>query len=187
MRQLLASVVAVLGLACLAPAQDAAPTLYTQGLALKTLEGEAFDLSKLQGKVVLFVNVASQCGLTPQYEKLQALHERFKDQGLVLVGVPANDFGAQEPGTAQEIREFCTSRFAVTFPLLEKATVIGDEKCALYRFLTTSNDAKKGEVKWNFTKFLVDKQGRVIDRFEPRTDPLDPKVVAAIEAALRAG
>jgi glutathione peroxidase len=186
MRHLLASAVTVLGLSVAVSAQESPPTLYTQGLELKTLEGEAFDLSKLQGKVVLFVNVASECGLTPQYEKLQALHEKYEDRGLVLVGVPANDFGAQEPGTAQQIREFCTSKYQVTFPLLEKVTVVGEQKAPLYRFLTTSNEAKKGEVKWNFTKFLVDKQGKVIDRFEPRVDPQDPKVIAAIEAALGA-
>lgn len=153
-------------------------------LELKTLEGEAFDLKELEGKVVLFVSVASECGLTPQYEKLEALQRRFKDRGLVVVGVPANDFGQQEPGTAEEIRELCTTRYDVSFPLLEKATVVGEQISPLFRFLTTSNEAHRGPVKWNFAKFLVDGDGRVVGRFEPRVDPLDPGVVEAIEAAL---
>jgi glutathione peroxidase len=165
----------------------AAPDATLHDLSLTALDGTPFDAAALRGKVVLVVNVASQCGLTPQYEKLEALHRRFKDRGLVLVGVPSNDFGGQEPGTPEEIREFCTSRFEVTFPLLSKTKVLGDDKAPLYRFLTASNPAFQGEVRWNFTKFLVDREGRVIGRFEPRTDPLSDDVVRAIEAALGPG
>lgn len=156
-------------------------------LALTSLDGSPFDAATLKGKVVLVVNTASECGLTPQYEKLEALHRRFRDRGLVLLGVPSNDFGQQEPGTPEQIRDFCASRYQVSFPLLAKTKVTGDDKAPLYRFLTTSSPQHQGEVRWNFTKFLLDREGRVIGRFEPRTDPLSDDVVRAIEAALGPG
>ncbi|MCO5165617.1 MAG: glutathione peroxidase [Planctomycetes bacterium] len=171
-----------LAFALLAPlALAASATIYD--LSLEDLEGQPFDARALRGKVVLVVNTASRCGLTPQYEQLEALHRRFKDRGLVVLGVPSNDFGAQEPGTPEEIREFCARRFEVSFPLLAKAKVTGDEKCLLYRLLTES-EGHAGEVRWNFTKFLVDRDGRVVGRFEPRVAPDDPALVAAVERAL---
>lgn len=180
-----------LALACclgaLAAPTRAAPGQSLYDLTLETLEGQPFDTASLRGKVVLFVNTASKCGLTPQYEQLEALHRRFKDRGLVLIGVPSNDFGGQEPGSAQEIVEFCQSRFDVTFTLLAKAKVTGEGKAPLYRFLTTSSAAHQGEVSWNFAKFLVDREGRVIGRFAPRVSPDDPALVQAIERALDAG
>jgi glutathione peroxidase len=163
---------------------DAAAPTSIHAFTLPDLEGKPFPLEQLRGKVVLLVNTASQCGLTPQYEQLEALNRRFKDRGLVVLGVPSNDFGGQEPGTAEQIREFCSSKFEVSFPLLAKQTVKGDGKCPLYQFLTTSNAAHTGEIQWNFTKFLVDKQGRVINRFGPRLSPDDASIVQAIEAAL---
>lgn len=177
-----------LALACclgaLALPTHAAPDEGIYGLALQDLQGRPFDAAGLRGKVVLVVNTASKCGLTPQYEALEALYRRFKDRGFVLLGVPSNDFGGQEPGTPEEIAEFCRSRFDVTFPMLAKAKVTGDDKAPLYRFLTTSNPAHAGEVRWNFTKFLIDREGKVVSRFEPRVAPDDPSVVEAIERAL---
>lgn len=179
-----------LALACcvgaLALPTRAAPDEGFYGLALQDLQGRPFDTAALRGKVVLVVNTASKCGLTPQYEALEALHRRFKDRGLVLLGVPSNDFGGQEPGTADEIAEFCRSRFDVTFPMLAKTKVTGDEKAPLYRFLTTSSEAHAGEVRWNFTKFLLDREGKVIGRFDPRVTPDDPALVQALERALGA-
>lgn len=169
-----------------ASSDDAPAPSSVHAFTLEDLEGKPFPMEQLRGKVVLVVNTASQCGLTPQYEQLEALHRRFKDRGLVVLGVPSNDFGGQEPGTAEQIREFCSSKFEVSFPLLAKQVVKGEGKCPLYQFLTTSNAAHTGEIQWNFTKFLIDKQGRVIDRFGPRTSPDDASVIQAIEAALTA-
>ena len=123
---------------------------------MKGLDGKEVDLSQYKGKVVLFVNVASKCGYTPQYKGLQALYEKYKDQGLVIIGVPANDFGMQEPGSNEEIAKFCESKYGVTFPMLAKvSTILGDEKVPLYKYLTSKETDPKfaGEVKWNFTKF----------------------------------
>lgn len=189
MRTLLATCLAIASFAAFAPpasSDDAPAPTSVHAFTVDDLEGKPFALEQLRGKVVLVVNTASQCGLTPQYEQLEALYRRFKDRGLVVLGVPSNDFGGQEPGTAEQIREFCSSKFEVSFPLLAKQTVKGEQKCALYRFLTTSNAAHTGEIQWNFTKFLVDKEGRVINRFGPRLSPDDASVVQAIEAALAA-
>ena len=136
---------------------------------------------------MLFVNVASQCGLTPQYKGLQKLHDTYAEQGLVIVGVPANEFGKQEPGSDAEISDFCTAKYAVKFPLLSKVVVKGDGITPLYQFLTSAKTNPKfaGEIKWNFTKFLVGRDGTVVNRFEPRVDPQSKAVVAAIETALK--
>lgn len=181
-RKLLTLALACLG--ALAGPTRAAPEEGLYGLALEDLQGRAFDAAALRGKVIMIVNTASRCGLTPQYEKIEALHRRFKDRGLVVLGVPSNDFGGQEPGTPAEIAEFCSSRFDVTFTLLAKAKVTGDDMCPLYRFLTTSSEAHRGEIRWNFTKFLLDREGKVIGRFEPRVAPDDPALVEAVERAL---
>lgn len=148
-------------------------------------DGKPYPLAALKGKVVLLVNTASQCGLTPQYQDLQALHHEKQAQGLVIVAVPANEFGAQEPGTDAQIREFCTTRFAVGFPLMRKTVVKGPGIDPLFKWLTVDS-AKKGDITWNFTKFLIGRDGSLIERFEPKVSPSDPAVVAAIDAALAA-
>jgi glutathione peroxidase len=155
---------------------------------MKTLDGKEVPLSKYEGKVVLFVNVASKCGLTPQYKQLEALHEKYADKGLTIVGVPANEFGSQEPGSNEEIAKFCSTNYGVKFDMLSKVVVKGDGICPLYKFLTEKETNPKfdGEIKWNFTKFLVNKKGEVVGRFEPRTEPNAPEVIKAIEAELAA-
>lgn len=139
-------------------------------------------MASYKGKVVLIVNVASQCGFTPQYTGLEALYEKYKDRGLVLVGVPANNFGQQEPGTDAEIKQFCSRKYNVTFPMLSKVSVKGPDITPLYQYLTS---AEGGDVKWNFTKFLIGKDGKVIGRFEPKVTPESPELTAAIEKALQ--
>ncbi|MBM4344674.1 MAG: glutathione peroxidase [Deltaproteobacteria bacterium] len=148
------------------------------------IKGQPVALSSYRGKALVIVNVASQCGLTPQYEGLQKLYATYRDKGLEVLGFPCNDFAGQEPGTNAEIETFCSTRFAVTFPLFDKVRAKGD-KSPLYKTLTEEIDpALRGEIKWNFTKFLVDRQGRVVARFEPRVEPMDPAVVAQVEAVL---
>lgn len=156
--------------------------------SMETIKGEEISLSKYEGKVLMLVNVASECGLTPQYEALTKLHDKYHEQGLVVIGVPANNFGAQEPGTNLQILEFCTTEFGVEFPMMAKVSVKGDDICPLYKDLISEevNEPFAGEIAWNFTKFLVGRDGHVVGRFEPRTAPDDAAVVAAIEAALAA-
>jgi glutathione peroxidase len=156
--------------------------------SMETIEGEEVALSAFEGKVLMLVNVASKCGLTPQYEALTELHDKYHEKGLVIIGVPANNFGAQEPGTNLEILEFCTANFGVEFPMMAKVSVKGDDISPLYKDLTSeeTNEPFAGEIAWNFTKFLVSRDGHVIGRFEPRTRPDDEAVIAAIEAALAA-
>ena len=153
---------------------------------VKDIDGKKIDLSKYEGKVVLMVNVASKCGLTPQYEQLQALHDEYAEKGLAILGFPANNFGKQEPGTNKAIKRFCTSKYDVKFDMFAKVSVKGDDQCELYKFLTSKEDNGKfgGEIKWNFTKFLIGRDGKVISRFEPRTKPDAKEVVSAIEKAL---
>jgi glutathione peroxidase len=155
---------------------------------MKTLAGKDADLNKYQGKVVLIVNVASQCGLTPQYKALEALHEKYSKEGLVVLGVPANEFGKQEPGTDAEIAEFCSATYGVKFDMLSKVVVKGEGICPLYKFLTSkeTNPQFAGEIKWNFTKFLVNRKGEVIARFEPTVTPDAKEVIEKIEATLKA-
>lgn len=149
------------------------------------LEGKPVSLSSLRGKALLLVNTASECGYTPQYEGLQQLHERYGSKGLTVIGIPSNDFGGQEPGSAGEIRSFCSTRFHVTFPMLAKLHATGDEIAPLFRDLTTATGAGiAGPVKWNFTKFLIDAEGKPVARFEPKVAPLAPELIAAIEAVL---
>jgi glutathione peroxidase len=148
---------------------------------LNSIDGKPAPLSAYQGKVVLIVNVASRCGFTPQYAGLEALYEKYKDRGFVILGFPANNFGGQEPGTNEEIKTFCSSKYNVTFPMYSKISVKGDDKAPLYQFLTATG----GEIQWNFTKFLVDKNGTVVARFEPKVTPESPDVAEAIEKALR--
>jgi glutathione peroxidase len=156
-----------------------ASTVYE--FTMNSIDGQPLPLSKFEGKVMLIVNVASKCGFTPQYEQLEAVYEKYKDQGLVIVGFPANNFMAQEPGTNEEIKTFCSTRYNVKFPLYSKISVKGDDKAPLYQFLTQTG----GEIKWNFTKFLVDRHGKVIARFESAVKPDAPEVTSAIEKALK--
>ncbi len=155
---------------------------------MPSLDGKEVDLSQYRGKVVLIVNVASKCGLTPQYEQLEALHKKYADQGLAILGFPCNQFREQEPGTAAEIREFCRVNYGVTFDLFAKINVNGDEACPLYKHLTAldTKPVGAGEVSWNFEKFVVNRQGKVVARFAPRTKPDDPEVLRVIEAELAA-
>jgi glutathione peroxidase len=154
---------------------------------LNSLTGTPTPLSNFKGKVMLLVNVASQCGYTYQYEGLQALYAKYKDQGLVLAGFPANNFGAQEPGSDEQIGAFCKSKFGVTFPMFSKISVKGSDTAPLYQFLTDkkANPATGGDIQWNFTKFLVDKNGKVIARFEPAVEPNSKEIESAVTAALK--
>jgi glutathione peroxidase len=154
---------------------------------LKNSKGQDVKLSDYRGKVVMLVNVASKCGYTPQYEGLQKIYERYKDQGFVILGFPANNFGAQEAGTDEEIQQFCRINYGVTFPVFSKISVKGDDKHPLYKYLTEreTNPEFAGEIKWNFNKFLVSKDGKIIARFESADKPEDAKVTQAIESALK--
>jgi len=156
---------------------------------VKDIDGRDVALSKYRGKVVLIVNVASKCGLTPQYEGLQKLHERYAGKGLAILGFPANNFLAQEPGTNAQIKTFCRVKYGVAFDMFAKVSVKGRDTCELYRYLTSreTNPEFAGALKWNFTKFLLDRKGRITARFEPRVRPGDSKLVKAIEAALQDG
>lgn len=155
-------------------------------ISLRRIDGTETTLAEFDGKVRLLVNVASECGLTPQYTGLQALYERYKDRGLVVAGFPANEFGAQEPGTNAQIAQFCTQRFAVTFPMFEKIVVKGPACHELYAALIKAKPSGEGDnnIRWNFEKFLLNKKGDVVGRFAPQTAPDDPAIVAAIEAEL---
>ena len=150
---------------------------------LNSIDGKPAPLSQYKGKVMLLVNVASKCGYTPQYAGLESLYQKYKDRGLVVVGIPANNFGGQEPGTNEEIKTFCTRTYNVSFPMMSKVSVKGEDKTPLYQFIT-ADPATGGEVKWNFTKFLVGKDGKVISRFESKVTPDSPELTTAVEQAL---
>ncbi len=153
-------------------------------LTLAALDGTELPLAQFEGRLLLVVNVASECGLTQQYIGLQALYERYKEQGFSVLGVPCNQFGKQEPGSAEDIQTFCTERFAVTFPLTEKLQVNGASNHPLYRLLAGEGAEFPGDITWNFEKFLVDGEGRVLARFSPRTEPDDVQLLQAVEEAL---
>ena len=154
---------------------------------IQTLQGQPSSLAAHRGKALLLVNVASECGYTPQYAQLQELYGRYKDRGLVVLGFPSNDFGGQEPGDAKAIKEFVTSKFAVDFPMMAKVHAKGPEIAPIYKALTEDTaDGIKGEVKWNFTKFLVDPSGKVVARFDSPVEPMSPELTAAVEKALPA-
>jgi glutathione peroxidase len=154
---------------------------------MKGLDGKEVDLSKFRGKVVLIVNVASECGYTPQYQGLQQLHDKYAKDGLVILGVPANEFGGQEPGSDDEIAAFCRKSYGVQFPMLSKVVVKGEGITPLYQYLTSkeTNPRFGGAIKWNFTKFLI-VEGKIVNRFEPAVKPESPQVTKAIEAGLNA-
>ena len=152
---------------------------------MKNIDGKDVDLGDYKGKVVLIVNVASECGLTPQYEGLEALYEKYSDKGLVVLGFPANQFGQQEPGTDAEIKEFCSATYDVKFPMFSKIVVKGDGMHPLYQYLTKAANPKlTGDIAWNFEKFLVDRQGNVVSRFAPKVTPDSTDLVKAVEAEL---
>jgi len=154
---------------------------------MESLQGEKVDLGQYKGKVLLIVNVASKCGATPQYEQLEEVYEKYKDDGLVVLGFPCNQFGSQEPGSAKEIAEFCKETYGVKFPMFSKIEVNGDDAAPLYKYLTSKESVgdDAGPVKWNFEKFLIDRDGKVVARFRTAVKPDDPQVVAAIERELK--
>lgn len=170
----------LLALTLMSTSLFAASNIYE--FTLNSIDGKPAPLSAYKGKVALLVNVASRCGYTPQYTGLEALYEKYKDQGFVILGFPANNFGAQEPGTNEEIKTFCSSKYSVTFPLYSKISVKDADKAPLYDYLTSTGG---GDVKWNFTKFLVGKDGKVIARFEPGVKPESAELTAAVEKALK--
>jgi glutathione peroxidase len=177
--------IAAIGLVILMAATSfAASNVYD--FTLPSIDGKPMPLANFKGKVVLMVNVASKCGYTPQYTALEALYEKYKDQGFVIVGFPANNFGAQEPGTNEEIKTFCSRKYSVSFPLYSKVSVKGDDQTPLYQYLTKDTPAPiAGEIKWNFTKFLVDRNGKVVERFEPAVTPDSADVTSAVEKLLK--
>jgi len=154
---------------------------------MNDIDGKRVNLADFKGKVVLVVNVASRCGFTPQYEGLQKLYLKYQQQGFVILGFPANNFGFQEPGTNAEIKSFCSAKYNVTFPIFSKISVKGDDIDPLYKYLTDkgSNPQYGGDIKWNFNKFLIDRQGNIVARFEPPIKPDSDQMVQAIEKALQ--
>jgi len=180
--RLLFAVITLLGMSAIA----AERTIYD--FTLNSIDGQPTPLSSLKGKVVLLVNVASRCGYTPQYTALESLYEKYKDRGFVIIGIPANNFGAQEPGTNQEIKTFCSAKYHVSFPMMAKVSVKGSDITPLYQFLTDkgAHPETGGEIGWNFTKFLVGPDGKVIARFDSAVTPDSPEVISAVEKALAA-
>jgi glutathione peroxidase len=170
--------------------KDASPTQSTPAgvldLNLTDIDGKAYDLAQHKGKVVMLVNVASECGLTPQYAALEKLHDTYAEQGLVIIGLPCNDFRDQEPGTESEIKAFCSSKYGVSFPMMSKVKIKGASRSPIYEYIIKQPAPIGGkEPAWNFTKFIVSREGKIVERVEPQTSPSDPKVVARVEALLK--
>ncbi len=163
----------------------AASSIYD--FTMNSITGQPVPLSQYKGKVVLLVNVASNCGFTPQYKGLEALYKKYESQGFVILGFPANNFGSQEPGTNAEIQTFCSRTYSVTFPMFSKISVKGEDQAPLYQYLTdkTANPATGGDIGWNFTKFLVDRDGKIAARFDSKVEPESGDVTSAVETALR--
>ena len=179
--------VALLAVARVAPAADPAKKpASVLDFKVKDIDGNDVNLSKYRGEVLLIVNTASQCGYTPQYKNLEAVYEKYKGRGFEVLAFPANEFGHQEPGSDAEIKQFCTGKYSVTFPLFSKIVVKGKGIHPLYQFLTSKDTDPKfaGDIRWNFTKFLVNRKGEVIARFEPADAPESPKVTSQVEKAL---
>ncbi len=152
---------------------------------VKSINGQEVDLQQYKGKVIMIVNTASKCGLTPQYKALESLYQKYKDRGFIILGFPANNFMNQEPGTNEEIKSFCELNYKISFPIFEKVSVDGSDMCPLYQFLTSKDNAPfDGSIKWNFTKFLIGKDGKTVARFEPKVKPDDSSVIEAIEKEL---
>jgi len=163
-------------------AADGGGSLYD--IPLKDIDGKDTSLKAYKGKVLLIVNVASKCGLTPQYSALEELQKKYQAKGFTVLGFPCNDFASQEPGTPEQIKSFCSTKYDVTFPLFEKLHVKGAEQHPLYVALSGKESPFPGDVKWNFGKFLISRDGKIVERFEPKTKPDSPEVTAAIEAAI---
>lgn len=163
-------------------ASAATPDLYT--IALKTIDGESTTLSPYKGKVMLMVNVASKCGYTPQYKELEAVYREYHDAGLVVLGFPCNQFGHQESGTNAEIKEFCSLNFQVSFPLFDKIEVNGEQRPPLYTILAGDGSPFPGDIEWNFTKFLIGRDGRILARFSSKVKPDAPELLTAVRSAL---
>ena len=182
----LIGVVAVAASFSLAAERAVEKTSPALSFKMNSLDGKEVDLSQYQGQVVMIVNVASYCGNTPQYKQLEALHEKYGKEGLAVLGFPCNQFGGQEPGTAEDIQKFCTTKFQVSFPLFAKIEVNGDNACPLYKYLTALDAQTKGKgaVSWNFEKFVIGRNGEVVARFKPGTKPDAPEVLKVIEAEL---
>ena len=153
-------------------------------LIVKDINKKDVKLSDYKGKVILIVNVASKCGFTKQYAELEKIYKQYKDQGFEILGFPCNDFGGQEPGTNEEIAEFCSLNFGVTFPMFDKVKVLGDDKDSLFELLTNNSVTGKSNIKWNFEKFIIDKEGNVVDRFRSITTPDSKKITSLIEQEL---
>jgi glutathione peroxidase len=179
MKRLLFAIVALLSLSFTVNPAAKLPTVHQ--FKMEGLEGGSIDFKKYKGKKILIVNTASRCGYTPQYEELQALYEKYKDK-LVVIGVPANNFGGQEPGTNAEIKEFCSSKFKVTFPMTAKVSVKGDDMCELYKWLTSKekNGVLDAEVKWNFNKFLLNENGELIAYFPSKVKPMSEEITGKL-------
>lgn len=152
---------------------------------VKDINGNDVELSTYKDKVLLIINVASECGYTPQYEGLQSLYDKYKSEGFEILAFPCNDFGGQEPGTNEEIQEFCSANFGVTFKLFDKIKVLGDEKVPLYEMLINNPSTENGDIKWNFEKFLISKNGEVVARYRSAVEPLNDEIVTAIETELK--
>jgi glutathione peroxidase len=175
--------------ATLAPSSEAEPAKTSPlDFTVKNIDGQDVALSKYKGSVVLIVNTASKCGYTPQYTSLEGLYQKYKDKGLRIIAFPSNDFGQQEPGSEKEIKTFCTTNYKTSFDLFAKVATKGDAASPVYKFLTSkeTNGKYAGPIEWNFTKFLVGRDGKVIARFKSPQDPLSPEFTAAVEEALKA-
>ncbi len=185
MKNCLLAAAALFGFSAACSAEDTKMTGPLE-FKMKDIDGKEYDLSKLKGKVVLFVNVASRCGYTPQYEGLQELFVKYEKDGLVVIGVPANEFGKQEPGTDDEIKKFCSTKYNVTFPILSKVVVKGEGQTPLYKFLTSkdTNPNFAGDIGWNFEKFLIGRDGKVVGRFKSGVSPDAAEFVKAIKTEL---
>ncbi len=155
-----------------------------EDIVVKDMNGKDVKLSSYKGKVLLIVNVASKCGFTPQYKQLEAVYEKYKDKGFEILAFPCNDFGGQEPGTNEQIKEFCSTNYRVTFKLFDKIKILGDDKSPLYARLINSNNVDKGDVKWNFEKFLISRDGNIVARFRSKIVPDSKEIISAIEKEL---
>ena len=181
---LMKSISLLAGAICMQAVLATAGSLYD--IPLKDIDAKETSLKPYEGKVLLIVNVASHCGYTPQYKALESVYEKYKDKGVVVLGFPCNQFGAQEPGTAEEIKQFCSSKYNVSFPLFEKIEVNGANRHPLYVSLAGKESPYAGDIKWNFSKFLIGRDGKILKRFESKVTPDSPEVTSAIEAALAA-
>lgn len=182
-RRSLATLLFLTAAMTLSPAADDS---HLTSIPLKDIDGKDTSLKAYHGKVLLIVNVASECGYTPQYSGLQALQDKYKDNGFTVLGFPCNDFGGQEPGSAEQIKAFCSASYKVTFPMFEKVRILGDDKHPLYQALTGPKSPAPGDVEWNFTKFLIGKDGAIVKRFDSSVEPESAELTSAIESALAA-